>query len=189
MDGAEAALDGGQTVTTVDDLVGDVSEAVAGRMSGMFDGLSQRMDALEAGLDAVAGSAAGRLQVEGLAERLDTVQAAQASLSAQVEEATLQAGEEIGPVIGEEIGPVIVQLIGNLLDFVDSDGDGASDVEALVEEIRANVADISVTLVHPAMTTNFADYTVTEALLLLGLMAWFVSQWIKILGSGFYWMK
>lgn len=174
-----------QTVTTIDALTEAVADSVLERVSPMFDGLSRRMDEVES----VAGSAAGRLQVEGLAERLDGVES---SLSAEVRaipDATLQAGAELGPVIGEEIGPVIIDLIGQLLDLTDGDGDGSSDVLPLVSDIRESVQDISGALVHPALTTDFADYTVVEALLLLLVVGWFVRGWLRILGGGFFWLK
>lgn len=175
----------GQTVTTIDALTEAVADSVVGRVAPLIGDLSRRMDELES----VAGSAAGRLQVEGLAERLDGVES---SLSAQVQaipDATLQAGAELGPVIGEEVGPVIIELIGQLLDLTDGDGDGSSDVVPLVSDIRESVQDISGALVHPAMTTEFSDYTVLEALLLLLVVGWFVRCWLRILGGGFFWLK
>lgn len=171
--GGESAEDA-PTSMTVEELVGAVSDSVAGRLSGRLDELEGRLD-----------SVAGRLQVEGLAERLDGVEA---SLSAQMEEAALQAGE-LGPVLDEEIGPAIIGLVGQLLDLVDGDGDGLSDVAPLVGEIQANVADVAGALVHPAMTTDFADYTVLEALLLLLVVGWFVRLWIGALKEGFSWLS
>lgn len=169
---------------TIEEFADVVSDSVVGP-------LSERLDELESRLDGFAG----RLQVEGLSERLDALsnaavtredlQAASASLSAkveQVEEAALMAGEEIGPVIGEEIGPVIIELIGNLLELVDGDGDDASDV---LTELQG----ISDTLIHPAMTTDFADYTVLEALLLLLILWQLVKSWGNALKDGFSWLR
>lgn len=173
----ESALMGGQTVTTIDDLTDAVSGSVVDRVSGMIGDLSARMDALEAGLETVAGSSAGRLQVAGLAERLDDVQA------------TLQAGQELEPVIGDDIGTVIISLVGELLDLTDTDGDGSSDVVSSIADLRGDVQSLSAVVVHPAMTTHFADYTVLEALLLLSLLFAFVKGWIAILGRGFAWMR
>ena len=172
-----------ETSVTVEDLAESVSGSV-------IDSLSPRLDALEVKLDGFAG----RLQVDGLSERLDALSGVTAtredvaSLSAKVEEATLQAGE-LGPVLDEEIGPVIVELVGNLLELLDSDSDGASDLASVVEEIRTGVEDISGALVHPAMTTNFADYTVLEALLLLLVVGWFVKLWLSALKEGFSWLR
>lgn len=43
--------------------------------------------------------------------------------------------------------------------------------------------------VHPAMTTPFTDYTVTEALLLFSLLLAFVSACFRILKGGFPWLR
>ncbi len=42
---------------------------------------------------------------------------------------------------------------------------------------------------HPAMTTDFADYTVSEALLLLLLLSAFMAACIKMLKGGFAWLR
>lgn len=173
----ESAPMSGQTVTTIDDLTDAVSGAVVERVSVMVDELSQRMDALEAGLDTVAGSSAGRLQVAGLAERLDGVQA------------TLQAGQEVAPVVGDDVGSVVISLVGQLLDLTDGDGDGASDVVSAIADLRGDVQTLSGSIVHPAMSTHFDDYTVLEALLLLSLLLVVFRGWIAILGRGFSWLK
>ena len=165
------------TTMTVEELTDVVSDSVAERVAGMVEGLSVRLDGLEAGLASVAG----RLQVEGLSQRVD-------GLSARVEEVSL-LGEEIGPVLTEEAGSVIISLIGQLLDLMDGDEDGASDVAATVEELRTDVGSLSAALVHPAMSTDFADYTVLEALLLL-LVFWQVFKfWLERLGDGFRWLR
>ena len=189
----ESALMGGQTVEdaptsmTVDDLVDAVSDSVAGSVVGP---LSARLDALDSRLDTVAG----RAQVDGLSERVDALSGAAvtrddlSSLSAQVEQATLQAGE-IGPVLDEEIGPVLVELVGALFDLLDTDSDGSSDVVALVSDIRADVQSLSASLVHPALTTNFADYSVSECLLLFLLLFSVIKMWLSALEDGFSWLR
>ena len=48
---------------------------------------------------------------------------------------------------------------------------------------------IQFTLDHPALTTSFQDYTVTEGLLLLILLAAFAAACIKILKGGFSWLR
>jgi len=48
---------------------------------------------------------------------------------------------------------------------------------------------IQLTLDHPALTTSFQDYTVTEGLLLLILLAAFAAACIKILKGGFSWLN
>ena len=42
---------------------------------------------------------------------------------------------------------------------------------------------------HPDMTTDFADYTVSEALLLLLLLSIFMAACIKMLKGGFAWLR
>ena len=159
-----------EEVMTAEELTNAVADSVVESLSGRLDELEGRLD-----------SVAGRLQVEGLSERLDGVQAA-------VEEAALQAGELV-PVAEDEIGPVVVSLMGDLLELLDGDNDGASDVAPLVSEIRTGVRDLSGALVHPAMTTDFADYTVLEALLLLLVVGWFVEFWLSALKEAFSWLR
>ena len=45
------------------------------------------------------------------------------------------------------------------------------------------------TLDHPALTTSFQEYTVTEGLLLLILLAAFAAACIKIMKGGFSWLR
>ena len=48
---------------------------------------------------------------------------------------------------------------------------------------------VAQTLDHPALTTSFADYTVTEALLLLLLLCAFISACARMLRGGFSWLR
>lgn len=199
-EGEESALMSGQAVETeaeywtgpasdvmtaedlTDAVSASVSESVSASVAGMMENVSQRLDGLESGLQAVSE----RVQaVSDSAATREDLQAASASLSASLEEATLQAGE-IGPV--EEVGPVIISLIGDLLDALDTDGDGASDVASVVVEIRDGVQDIAGTLVHPAMSTPISDYSVLEALLLLLVFWQVVKLCCSMLRGGFGWL-
>ena len=187
-------VDGGQTVAfdssspspsmTAEALTEAVADAVVDSVVGF---LSERLDALEAGLASVSG----RLQVDGLSERLDALSDSAATkddvqaLSVKVDEATLQ-GEEIGPVIGELVEVILGDAQSAVLDLIEGN---TADTLTAVRDIRSVVGDISDTLLHPAMTTNFADYTVLEALLLLSLLFSFVKLWLYILGRGFYWLR
>lgn len=199
----ESALMGGQSVD--DDgglIVDDVSmsptsmtldEFVDAVSASVSSELSARLDALECRFEAVAG----RAQLDGLSERVDALSSsvatqedlrtASASLSAGLEQATLQAGELV-PIGEDDIGTVIA-IVGQLLDAFDSDGDGASDVSGLVSEIRTGVQDIAGVLVHPALDTPFADYTVLEALLLLLLFWQVIKFWVSRLEAGFSWLS
>ena len=191
MSGQTADADDAPTSMTVADLVDAVSDSVAGSVVGP---LSARLDALESRLDTVAG----RAQVDGLSERVDALSGAavtqddlatvSASLSSQMEQVTLQAGE-IGPVLDEEVGPVIIELVGKFLEIWDGDGDGTSDVASLVSEIHADVQSLSSVLVHPFMTTPLSDFSVLEGLLLLLLLLQFVKFWISSLEDGFSWLR
>ncbi len=48
---------------------------------------------------------------------------------------------------------------------------------------------IQQTIDHPALTTPFEDYTVTEALLLLLFLAAFIAACLKMLKGGFSWLR
>ncbi len=58
------------------------------------------------------------------------------------------------------------------------------DVLTAVQTIRQDIESS----VHPAMTTQFADYTVTEALLLLALVGGVVSVCVRMLRRAFLWL-
>lgn len=154
---------------TADELIDSVSRNVTENVTETLLGLSGQLGELDARLDGVAG------RVE--------------ELSGQVEQATLQAGEELGPVLTEEIGPAVIDLLQLLIAISDGDEDGAADVTALTEEIRQDVADVSAVLLHPALETPFTSYTVLEALLLLLLFSKFVDWWKELLKAGFSWMR
>lgn len=187
----EDGVSASPTFMTVEDLVSAVSDAVS---DSVVVPLSARMDALEGRFDVVAG----RSQLDGLSERVDALsgmaatkqdlQAVSASFSADLEQASLQAGE-LGPVLDDDVGTVIISLVGDLLELLDSDSDGASDVASAVSEIRTCVQDISGVLVHPAMSTDFADYTVLEAILLLSLLFALFKFWFSMLEGGFSWLR
>lgn len=170
---------------TAEGLIEAVSDSVSRNVT---ESLSARLDGLDARLDGVVGRVDELSGAVAESVTKDELQAVSASLSEGIEQATLQAGE-IGPVLTEEIGPVIIELVGGLLDALDSDGDGSSDVTALVTEIRRDVADVSATLLHPALTTPFTSYTVVEALLLLLVVGKFIDWWLRILRAGFSWMR
>lgn len=174
---------------TAQDLAQVVADSVSERFDSAVGRLDGRLDELEARLDSVAG----RAQLDGVSERLDVLSGSSreglASLSARVEEATLQAGELVPVEEIGEIGPVIIELVGDLLELWDSDGDGASDLATVVTDIREQVFDISDMLIHPALSTPFTSYSVTEALLLMIVLFHFLKLWLGILRSGFWWMR
>ena len=48
---------------------------------------------------------------------------------------------------------------------------------------------VAQTLDHPALITSFADYTVTEALLLFLMLSVFISACARMLRGGFSWLR
>lgn len=58
-----------------------------------------------------------------------------------------------------------------------------------MDKLLIYVETIQRTLDRPALTTSFRDYTVTEGLLLLLLLAAFAAACIKILKGGFSWLR
>ena len=83
------------------------------------------------------------------------------------------AEEEPAEVIdpGQELWDTPIQVIG---------------MDEALRHLRTIVAQ---TEPHPAMTTDFADYTVSEALLLLLLLSIFMAACIKMLKGGFAWLR
>ena len=59
------------------------------------------------------------------------------------------------------------------------------DMEGAAQSLEA----LQKTALHPALTTPFEDYTVTEALLLLILLAVFLSACAKLLRGAFTWLR
>lgn len=62
------------------------------------------------------------------------------------------------------------------------DDTSSAEIVQLLTEIRASVSE------HPLLTTDFADYTVTEGLLLALLLCLIVNFCIKMLKGGFSWL-
>ena len=93
----------------------------------------------------------------------------------------------------------ILELLGEL---VDKTGD-LSDIEERLDEIQSDMGKIEErtdaiegytetivqTMDHPALTTPFEDYTVTEAFLLLLLLYLFLSSCARMLRGGFSWLR
>lgn len=76
----------------------------------------------------------------------------------------------------EKEAPPTMELIGGPV-IVQGMEDAAASLESLQDTI------------HPALTTPFSEYTVTEALLLLLLLAAFLSACFKLLRGAFSWLK
>lgn len=58
-----------------------------------------------------------------------------------------------------------------------------------MDKLLTYAETIQQTLDHPALTTSFRDYTVTEGLLLLILLAAFAAACVRILKGGFSWLR
>ena len=58
-----------------------------------------------------------------------------------------------------------------------------------MDKLLTYAETIQQALDHPALTTSFRDYTVTEGLLLLILLAAFAAVCIRILKGGFQWLR
>lgn len=112
------------------------------------------------------------------------------ALEQRGEEARLMTDGEI-LVPGAEDISVIKALVQNILSFFQEDDhdvlvdirDDLSDLREYLEEQRQPNA-----VVRPMLTTSFADYTVTEGLLLLILLFLTVQSCVRILRGGFSWL-
>lgn len=74
---------------------------------------------------------------------------------------------------------------GDLFTEVDT---GPMEIKGM-DKLLTYAETVQQTLDHPALTTSFQDYTVTEGLLLLILLAAFATACIKILKGGFQWLR
>lgn len=61
-------------------------------------------------------------------------------------------------------------------------------IEMRLDTIAEFLEDWRETTMHPALTTNFADYTVVEALLLLLFVSMVVKSCIAMIKRGFSWL-
>ena len=90
---------------------------------------------------------------------------------------------EVDPVVG-----LVEQVLETLLDLGKIEGH-LNEIEKDTNELQLDVMTIAQTLDHPALTTSFSDYTVTEALLLLLLLCAFISACARMLRGGFSWLR
>ena len=109
------------------------------------------------------------------------------------------AGDELAeeqadvPIVDPDPVVVIVEeVVGNLIDVIgDLDRIEAHtrSMDKSLETIQMQVDILEQTVNHPALTTSFADYTVTEALLLFLLLAVFLSACARMLRGGLSWLR
>lgn len=86
----------------------------------------------------------------------------------------------------------VTAIVEHLLDMIINLGkiEGHLDeIEKDTNEIQLDVMTITQTLDHPALTTSFAEYTVSEALLLFLLLAAFISACARMLRGGLSWLR
>lgn len=102
---------------------------------------------------------------------------------------TGDAGEEGGET--GEVPDETVELEENTEDGDLSDEpvtvveSGPSDADTALELLETIQKDVSP---HPFLTTDFADYTVVEGLLLMALLLAVISLCVKMLKEGFSWL-
>lgn len=161
---------------TVEALSGMIVESVSGHVSELLDNVSGRLDRLESDIQAVSENVVSK----------DEFRETSSALSASLEDATLQ-GEEIGPVLAGELLEVFLKDEQALvLQGIRSD---TSATLSTVRSMDATLEELSGVLVHPALTTNFADYSVLEALLLLLVVWQVVKLCVHMLQGGFGWLR
>ena len=122
---------------------------------------------------------------------------------------TPEPSPDPGPAPEPEVPPVEVVSVDELIDrLVQSAGTEAEEAppaeETVPEEVLPDPDPLEIigmdklltyaetiqqTLDRPALTTSFRDYTVTEGLLLLILLAAFAAACVRILKGGFQWLR
>lgn len=161
---------------TVEALSGMIADSVSGYVSGLLTDVSGQIAELENRVEAVSENVLSK----------EEFRETSSALSATLEEATLQ-GEEIGPVIAGELLEVFLKdEQALLLQGIRSD---TSQTLSIVRDMNATVEELSGVLIHPAMSTNFADYSVLEALLLLLVLWQVLKLCLRMLEGGFGWLR
>ena len=92
------------------------------------------------------------------------------------------------PVLSVDPDPgmmLIEQLLSRLIDM----GIDLGKIETHTKEIQKEVTVVAQAVDHPALTTSFADYTVTEALLLFLLLAASTAACARMLRGGLLWLR
>lgn len=96
------------------------------------------------------------------------------------------------PVEPDPLMLVLDQVIGKLIDVGIDLGNieaHTRKIEKHTDMIQEQIAVVAQAVNHPALTTSFADYTVTEALLLFLLLAAFLSACARMLRGGLSWLR
>ena len=95
-----------------------------------------------------------------------------------------EEAEESPPADADEL-PEEGDQTGDISTEVDT---GPMEIKGM-DKLLTYAETVQQTLDHPVLTTSFQDYTVTEGLLLLILLAAFAAACIKILKGGFQWLR
>ncbi len=95
-----------------------------------------------------------------------------------------EEAEESPPADADEL-PEEGDQTGDISTEVDT---GPMEIKGM-DKLLTYAETVQQTLDHPALTTSFQDYTVTEGLLLLILLAAFAAACIRILKGGFQWLR
>ena len=96
------------------------------------------------------------------------------------------------PVDPDPVSLILDQVLGKLIDLVVDLGkieEHTRKIEKDTNEIQMEVDVIEQVVNHPALTTSFSEYTVTEALLLLLLLSAFISACARMLRGGLSWLR
>lgn len=96
-----------------------------------------------------------------------------------------EAGIADVPVAADPYTVLIEQVIGKIVEV----GIDLGKIERHTKEIQKDVTVVAQAVDHPALTTSFVDYTVTEALLLFLLLAAFLSACVRMLRGGLLWLR
>lgn len=112
------------------------------------------------------------VSVDELIDRL--VQSVETDEEDPEEFVSADLGEDVGDV---EVVDVVPGLIGDAIDVLLGIRKGMESVESIEQTVN-----------HPALTTSFQDYTVTEGLLLLVLLCFFVKECGNMVRRAFSWL-
>lgn len=96
------------------------------------------------------------------------------------------------PVDPDPVAMLIEQLIGKIIEVGIDLGKietHTKEIEKDTDVIQQQITVVAQAVNHPALTTSFADYTVTEALLLFLLLAAFLSACARMLRGGLSWLR
>lgn len=126
------------------------------------------------------------ISVDELLERLAQEETTEPELP------TEEAGVTDVPVAPDPVAMLIEQLIGKIIEVGIDLGKietHTKEIEKDTDVIQQQITVVAQAVNHPALTTSFSDYTVTEALLLFLLLAAFLSACARMLRGGLSWLR